>query len=53
MNVTAEALKQTNLALEELAYEMCQEHMMSGEAFYALVECFAVAKQAQLKGEVV
>ena len=53
MNITKTAQKDTNFALEELAYEMCQEHMMSGEAFYALVECFAVAKQAQLKGEVV
>ena len=53
MNVTAEALKQTNFALEELAYEMCQEHMMSGEAFWTLVECYSTAKAAQLKGEVV
>ena len=53
MQVTKKALKDTNFALEELAYEMCQEHMMSGEAFWTLVQCYSEAKAAQLQGEVV
>ena len=53
MNITRKAQKDTNLALEELAYEMCQEHMMSGEAFWTLVECYSTAKAAQLKQEVI
>ena len=52
MKVTKQAQQETNFALEELAYEMCQEHMMSGEAFWTLVECFSTAKAAQMKGEV-
>ena len=42
-----------NFALDELAYEMCQEHMMSGEAFWTLVACYAEAKAMQVKGEVI
>ena len=53
MNITRKAQKDTNFALEELAYEMCQEHMMSGEAFWTLVECYSTAKAAQLKQEVI
>ena len=53
MQVTKKAQKDTNFALEELAYEMCQEHLMSGEAFWTLVECYSTAKAAQLKGEVI
>ncbi len=53
MNVTAEALKQTNKALEELAYEVCNEHLISGTAFWTMVQCYSEAKAAQLQGEVV
>ncbi len=53
MNITKTAQKDTNLALEELAYEMCQEHMMSGEAFWTMVQCYSEAKASQLQGEVV
>ena len=53
MNVTSEALKQTNLALEELAAEVCNEHLISGQAFWTLVECYSTAKAAQLNQEVI
>ena len=53
MMVTKSAQKDTNFALDELAYEMCQEHMMSGEAFWTLVACYAEAKAMQVKGEVI
>ena len=53
MQVTKQAQKDTNFALQELAAEVCREHLISGEAFYTLVECYAVAKQAQLRGEVI
>ena len=52
MKVTKQSLKDTNLALEELAYEICNNHLISGEAFYTLVSCFAEAKVAELQGEV-
>ena len=53
MQVSREALKDTNFALEELAAEVCNSHLISGEAFWTLVACYAEAKAAQLKGEVV
>ena len=53
MQVTKQSLKETNFALEELAYEMCNEHLISGEAFWTLVACYAEAKVAQMQGEVV
>ena len=53
MQVTQKALKDTNFALEELAAEVCNEHLISGEAFWTLVACYAEAKQAQMQGEVV
>ena len=53
MKVTKPSLTQTNEALEELAYEVCNEHLISGTAFWTLVQCYAEAKVAQMEGEVV
>ena len=53
MHITKQAQKDTNFALEELAYEVCNEHLISGTAFWTLVECYSTAKAAQLKQEVI
>ena len=51
MIVTKQSIRDTNDALEELAYEICNNHFISGEAFYTMVSCFAEAKVAELQGE--
>ena len=51
MKATPEAIDETNYELEELAYNICNQHMISGECFWALVECYAVTKQMQLSNQ--
>ena len=51
MQVTKQALKDIQLGVEELAYEVCNEEMLSGQAFYTVLACFCEAKLAELAGE--
>ena len=51
MQVTKQALKDIQFGVEELAYEVCNEEMLSGQAFYTVLACFCEAKLAELAGE--
>ena len=37
--------------IEDSVEYFCDEHMVSGEIAWIIIECLAQAKQAQLKGE--
>lgn len=50
MQVTYEAHTDLVECVEDMVEYVCDQHMLSGEAAYAIIECLAVAKQAQLKG---
>ena len=39
--------------IEDSVEYFCDNHMMSGELTWVIIECLAKAKQAQLKGECV
>ena len=39
-------------AIEDTVEYACDHHMLSGELVWTVVECLAMAKIAQLKGEV-
>ncbi len=50
MQVTREAHTDLVECVEDMVEYVCDQHMLSGEAAYAIIECLAIAKQAQLKG---
>lgn len=51
MNITREQLDELNGILEDAASHYCGENIVSGETFWTCVECFAIAKLAELRGE--
>lgn len=51
MQINRDQLDELNGILEDVAAHYCSENLVSGETFWACVECFAVAKQAELRGE--
>jgi hypothetical protein len=53
MMISREQLNELNLLLEDVASHYCEENMVSGETFWTCVECFATAKVAELKGELI
>ena len=38
--------------VEDVVEHYCDKNMMSGELTWVIIECLAVAKQAQIRGEV-
>ncbi len=53
MNIYREQLDELNGILEDVASHFCEENIVSGETFWTCVECFAAAKVAELRGELI
>lgn len=51
MVISPEQLNEINELLQDTAEYYCTENMMSGEKFWTVVECYAAAKAAELRGE--
>ena len=51
MVISPEQLNEINELLQDTAEYYCTENIMSGEKFWTVVECYAAAKAAELRGE--
>ena len=51
MELTREQLVEINELIADTAEYYCNENMMSGEKFFTVLECYATAKLAELRGE--
>jgi len=52
MNLTSEKHQQLIELIEDTVEYYCDENMVSGELVYTVLECYSIAKLAQLRGEV-
>ena len=52
MNITSEKHQQLIELIEDTVEYYCDEYMVSGELVYTVLECYSIAKLAQLHGEV-
>ena len=52
MNITTEKHQQLIELIEDTMEYFCDEHMVSGEVAYTILECYSVAKLAQMRGEI-
>tara|TARA_S200002703_G_scaffold134772_1_gene123446 strand:- start:466 stop:627 length:162 start_codon:yes stop_codon:yes gene_type:complete len=52
MNITSEKHQQLIELIEDTVEYYCDENMVSGELVYTVLECYSIAKLAQLRGEV-
>lgn len=53
MYIDREVLEELKEIQEDTAEYFADENMISGEVYWTCVECFAAAKLAELRGEVV
>lgn len=53
MQIDKEVLQELTEVIEDTISYACDLHQLSGEKVWAIMECLAVAKQAELKGELV
>ena len=51
-SISREAMTELRELVEDVVEMFCDNNMISGEIAYTMVECLAVAKVAQMKGEV-
>lgn len=51
MEITRDQLIDINELISDTAEYYCNENMMSGEKFYTVLECYATAKLAEIRGE--
>jgi hypothetical protein len=51
MDITREQLDELTSVIEDTVEYACDQQMLSGELAWTVIECLAVAKQAELKGE--
>lgn len=51
MVISPEQLNEINELLQDTAEYYCTENVMSGEKFWTVVECYAAAKAAEMRGE--
>ena len=49
--ISRELLNEITEVIEDTVEYSCDQNMLSGELVWAIVECLAIAKQAELKGE--
>ena len=49
--ISRELLNEITEVIEDTVEYACDQNMLSGELVWAVVECLAIAKQAELKGE--
>ena len=52
MELSRPQLNEITELVEDTVEHLCDEHTISGELVWTVVECLAVAKLAELKGEV-
>ena len=53
MQIDRDTLKSLQYLQEDTAEYFCRENFpMSGELYWTMVECFAIAKLAEIRGEV-
>ena len=52
MNITAEKHQQLIELIQDSVEFFCDENMVSGEVVYTVLECYSIAKLAQLRGEI-
>ena len=50
--VTKNQAQELRELIEDTVEYFCDQEMISGETAWTMVECLAVAKQAQIRGEV-
>ena len=53
MQITQAQLQQLTELVEDTIEYYCDQNMASGQVAWAIVECLAVAKQAEIQGLVV
>jgi len=52
MNITTEKHQQLIELIQDSVEFFCDENMVSGEVAYTILECYSVAKLAQIRGEI-
>ena len=50
MNITQEALQELTEVIEDTVEYACDQHMLSGECAWTVVQCLAVTKLHELEG---
>jgi hypothetical protein len=51
MDISREQLDELTSVVEDTVEYACDQHMLSGELAWTVIECLATAKIAELKGE--
>ena len=51
MEISRGQLKEFTEVIEDTVEYFCDQHAQSGEKTWAIIECLAIAKQAELQGE--
>ena len=51
MDISREQLDELTSVIEDTVEYACDQQMLSGELAWTVIECLAVAKLAELKGE--
>ena len=51
MEISREQLNEINELISDTAEYYCGENLISGEKFYTVLQCYATAKLAELRGE--
>ena len=52
MQISREQLNELTEVIEDTVEYACDQYTMSGEKAWAVIECLAIAKQAELAGQV-
>jgi len=50
MQISREQLNELTEVIEDTVEYACDQYTMSGEKAWAIIECLAIAKQAELEG---
>ena len=50
MNISREQLQELTEVVEDTVEYACDQYTMSGEKAWAIIECLAIAKQAEIAG---
>ena len=53
MQISREQLNELTEVVEDTVEYACDQYTMSGEKAWAIIECLAIAKQAEIAGDVV
>ena len=50
MQISREQLQEVTEVIEDTVEYACDKYLLSGEKIWAIVECLAIAKQAEIAG---